>query len=301
MRSMKEQGLTSYFDTSFYVNLLRAEENEATSTVEELNRLGVRHVLSDVLVRELLSNPNTHARDRHLFERIQKFDKAPYCTAESLNWDFLLESGSDRKAVADIFTGLDEMLTLAHSYSAITRRKNTNDEQRQLSEAAKPFLRELGFPDDFSDTERTMKAGVDMLRGFGINLPDGLSTDDPKKLSEQLFGMLSEDEFKNVQNDQKLKSSSTNSDNRTFQVAIGVASDKTRKRLANDFRDTDHMLVFFNHQTQIDYLQIDLVHAKRLKTIKPLHYLVEEGLADRCFSANSLLETVECVKRLASQ
>jgi|GEM_PF-7108026 len=39
---MKES-LTIYFDTSFFVNLLRADEVVAQESIEELNKLGVRH------------------------------------------------------------------------------------------------------------------------------------------------------------------------------------------------------------------------------------------------------------------
>ena len=45
-----------YFDTKFYVQLCRANEPDADRIIRSLNALNVRHVISDVLIRELLTS-----------------------------------------------------------------------------------------------------------------------------------------------------------------------------------------------------------------------------------------------------
>ncbi len=287
------ESLTIYFDTSFFVNLARADDIVARESISELNKLGVRHVISAVLVRELLSNANARGQDTQLFERIQMFEIAPYSSEEGLNWDFLLEGVQIRNPIAQIVTELDEISVLAHSYAALSRRSNTEEEQKRLLAVTEPLLNDLGFPTDLSDLDQTIEAALRPLRELGIELPKGLRLDDPTILSHQILGMLSDDEIQHIENDNKLKSSSTTSDDRAFKVALGEASDKAKRKLANHLRDTDHMLVFLNHRNSIDFLHIDSNHEKLLKTVKPQHFLIETGLANRCFSADTLSETVE--------
>ena len=204
-----KKDLTIYFDTSFYINLLRAEDELAFFAIEEFNKLKVRHVLSDVLVRELLSNSNSSGQDAILFERILRFTSPPYVTNDELNWEFLLEEGEDRETVARIFSELDGMLTLAHSFASVARRKKSREEELKLEENTKPLLQQLGFPEDFTDVGRTGKAGIAMLRGFGLDIPEEFEFDNPTKLSEQLLGLLNTNELEFAKNDQMLKSSST--------------------------------------------------------------------------------------------
>jgi hypothetical protein len=53
---------TVYFDTNFFVWLAQATEETAEAAIHKLNALGVRHVLSDILVRELLTCANKPER-----------------------------------------------------------------------------------------------------------------------------------------------------------------------------------------------------------------------------------------------
>jgi hypothetical protein len=55
---MADRVFTVYFDTQFYVQLCRADKAEADQIVHTLNALNVRHVISNVLLRELLTSKN---------------------------------------------------------------------------------------------------------------------------------------------------------------------------------------------------------------------------------------------------
>ncbi len=64
---------TVYFDTNFFVWLARATETTANNAIDKLNALGVRHVLSEILIQELLTCTNKPEYDESLIKRTQRF------------------------------------------------------------------------------------------------------------------------------------------------------------------------------------------------------------------------------------
>src|SRR5258708_3557602 len=157
---------TVYFDTNFFVWLAKATEKTAEAAVDKLNALGVRHVLSDILVQELLTCANKPDRDELLFKRTQRFEIAPYRTNESLMWEALLSAGVERKVVADWFVLTDDLQTEANSHSIMARRiasGRVNSEQfDELSKATTPFLEAIGFSPKLEDSQNNLQA----LRNF---------------------------------------------------------------------------------------------------------------------------------------
>ncbi len=117
-------------------------------------------------------------------------------------------------------------------------------------------------------------------------------------LSNQIKDFLGVDLVARLEEENRIQDSSTITEDRPYQVAAGMASDKTKKRLSNTLRDTEHIMMFVNHRNEIDLLQVDKVQEEIIRRSKPKHRLAELGLADRCFSADSLLETVDKVREL---
>jgi hypothetical protein len=62
--------------------------------------------------------------------------------------------------------------------------------------------------------------------------------------------------------------------------------------------DNQHILLFIQHQDEIDSLQVDQRDKAIIETAEPKHHLAKLGLAERCFSADSLADTVEKVRGL---
>lgn len=87
-------------------------------------------------------------------------------------------------------------------------------------------------------------------------------------------------------------------EDRPFHVAMGSATAKAKKRLSNTLRDAEHIMLFVNNNSEIDLLQVDRVQEEIIRRDKPRHRLSELGLADRCFSADSLTDVVETVREM---
>jgi len=140
-----------------------------------------------------------------------------------------------------------------------------------------------------------------MLEGLGVHgldWPENPTPDDLLKLSEQIKGVLGPALVAQLEEQDRIQDSSTKSEDRPYQVAIGEATDKAAKRLSNTLRDTEHIMMFANHRDQIDLLQVDKVQEEIIRLRKPKHRLAELGLSDRCFSADSLLAIVDKVREL---
>lgn len=108
---MLDREYTVYFDTQFYVQLCRADEAEAGQIIRDLNSLNVRHVISNVLIRELLTSRNRTDLDEILVQRVRQFNLSPYCADTDLAWEVLLLPGQDRVEAANTFRELDDQMT----------------------------------------------------------------------------------------------------------------------------------------------------------------------------------------------
>lgn len=296
------QQYTVYFDTSFYVKLCRADEVLAGQTIHALNALNVRHVISDVIIRELLTSKDRTDLDEILVKRVRQFSLSPYRTRDGLMWEVLLLSGQERIDVANHLRNLHDEMAKATSFSIMARRETTAEQAAKLSEAGKPALQQYGFPENFAQNmPQVLSAAKAMLEGLGVHgleWPENPTPDDLLKLSEQIKGVLGPALVAQLEEQDRIQDSSTKSEDRPYQVAIGEATDKAAKRLSNTLRDTEHIMLFVNHRDQIDLLQVDKVQEEIIRRQKPKHRLAELGLSDRCFSADSLLAIVDKVREL---
>ena len=294
---MLDEKYTVYFDTQFYLWLCRAEKADADRMIRTLNTLNVRHVISNVLIRELLTSRNRPHRDEVLVHRVRQLNIPPYCADRDLAWEVLLLSGNERARIADTFRDLDDRMTEAASQSIMTRRELNAEQQAELMKANRPMLDALGFPEDLNrNPAQTISAVKGILNMIGmddlVQWPENPTPDDMSALSEQTMGILDPSDIAFVKEHNRIQDSSTESEDRPFQVAIGAANPKTAKRLSNTLRDTEHMMFFVQHQNEIDLLQVDGPQHALINRSNPKHRLAELGLAHRCFSANSLSGTV---------
>lgn len=294
------QQYTVYFDTSFYVKLCRADEAIAGQAIHALNALNVRHVISDVIIRELLTSKDRTSRDETLVKRVGRFCLPPYRTRDGLMWQVLLLSGQERIDAAEHLRNLHDEMAKAISFAIMARRETSAEQTAKLSEAGKPALQQFGFPEDFGrNMPQLLSAAKAMLEGLGVqglDWPENPTPNDLLELSQQIKGTLGSSLVAQLEEQHRIEDSSTRTEDRPYQLALGVASDKAAKRLSNTLRDTEHMMQFVNHQYEIDLLQVDKVQEEMIKQEKPKHRLAALGLSDRCFSGDSLLAVVAKVR-----
>ena len=294
---------TIYFDTKFYVQLCRANEAEADHAIRSLNALNVRHVISNVLLRELLTSKHRSDLDRVLVQRVRQLKVPPYRAERDAEWEVLLLSGEERIFVADKLRELHDELTVATSNSIIARRDMTPEQQAEYLKASHPLLQKYGFPEDFQkDIAPVISAGKGILDSLGlsdqIEWPENPTAADCLDLSEQIKGLLDPSDIAHLEEQNRIQDSTTQTEDRPYQVAIGAASLKSAKALSNTLRDTEHIMLFIQHQDEIDLLQVDKSHQAIINRAKPKHRLADLGLAHRCFSSDSLLDTVATVRQL---
>lgn len=298
---MKQQ-LTVYLDTSFYVRLCKADGSLATQTIQALNELNVRHVISDVLIRELLTSKDRTDGDEALVKRVNQFRLSPYSTRGGLAWNVLLLSGQDRVFVADTLRNLHDAMTKATSFAIMAQRDTNTEQAAKLREAGKPVLQQFGFPEDFEQNKTQVLAAMKSMMEFigiqNIDWPEHPSSEDIHNVSEQLKLSLGPFPVALLEEERLIQDSSTKSEDRPYQVAVGTASNEAKRKLGNTLRDTEHIMAFISHRNEIDLLQVDKPHEEIIKRPKPQHRLAELGLANRCFSADSLPAVVDKVREL---
>lgn len=303
---MADRIFTVYFDTQFYVQLCRADKAEADQIVHTLNALNVRHVISNVLIRELLTSKNRADLDEVLVHRVRQLTVPPYCAERDLAWEVLLLSGQERTYIADTFRNLHDQITEATSYSIMTRREMSAEHQAELLKASRSVLDQLGFPEDLEkDKEQTISAAKGILNMIGmadlIQWPENPTPDEVSAVSEQIIGILDPSAIAFIEEHNRIQDSSTYSEDRPYQVATGAANPKNAKRLSNTLRDTEHMMFFVQHQNEIDLLQVDRAQHSIINRSSPKHRLAELGLSRRCFCADSLMDTIVKVRQLMPQ
>jgi hypothetical protein len=300
---MLDRKYTVYFDTQFYVQLCRTDKADADQIIRDLNALNVRHVISNVLIRELLTSRNRTNLDEVLVQRVRQFKLPPYCADADLAWEVLLLSGQERVDVANTFRELHDQMAVATSNSIMARREMNPEQQAELLKANRSALDQLGFPEDFQrDQAQVISAAKGILNMLGlaerIQWPENATPADLLNLSEQIKGILDPSEVAFVEEHNRIQNSSTRSEDRPYQVTIGTANPKTTKRLSNTLRDTEHMLFFVQHQNEIDLLQVDKAQHAIMNQSSPKHRLSDLGLAHRCFSADTPLTAITKVRDL---
>lgn len=281
---------TAYFDTSFYVLLARADAADAARIVAALNAFDVRCVLSGTLLAELGSSADRPDADRALHARVSELAAAPYCTAAGLSWDELLLEGESRRSGAQALVELDRALVEARSMQVVANPDfphGLRDATVEHVVAESPFLNADGTP-DMAALEAFF---VPIAASVGVMLSVPLAAEDFPRISAAIFARLEEMGVLEPANTARRLLASAARDSRPYEVVLGTATPKSKRKLANAFRDGAHMAEFVAHSHAIDVLQIDGPQHRQL-TENPQHELRRLGLDGRCFTAPTALDAV---------
>lgn len=168
---------TVYFDTNFFVWSCGADEETANEIISQLNTLKVRHVLSDVIIRELLKQNNKPEKGITLVKRVKKLKIKPFLTREGLSWEVMLATGQLRNSTSDAIKLADDMSTSAESFALMARREKTEEQNVLLSEAHKEVLASFGFPENISkDHAQALLAAKSILEKMFPILPEEMKS-----------------------------------------------------------------------------------------------------------------------------
>lgn len=311
---------TVYFDTSFYVWLAQASQDEATDVISGLNALEVRHVLSGRILLELLSGRERYPQDQQLFERVTKLHIEPYVIpigtssgteTSDLGWNSLCLAGDERNSFSSFLKEIFDAETAARSWSNIADKKFNKDKEQKLKEKLGPFLESIGFDEGQGD-EKNANAfttfASELISGLAPLLPaeqrEKLSSIDftveksPENLmnlSNQLFASFDSQTLERLREETRITDSSVQLDPRPFDVVTESASRREIKRLGNTLRDAEHLSAFVTHSEEIDLIQIDSRQKNLIERDKPIHRLKELNLANRCFSVENLQQVIQAV------
>jgi hypothetical protein len=296
---------TVYFDTSFFIELALANKELALFTINELNKLHLRHVVSDVIIRELLVRSNLAERDAILVHRVRQFEVDPYLTNPAWIWDDLLIKGNNRYRLSTIQKQFDDASTIAGVLGTLSRRQETPERNAALRNAIRSISEKLGLSINLTDAnEQVYELMKFACRTAGLDtsdLPPFPSSFEPESIAEFEEGMMQfvgEDKLRRATEEEVIQDSVVGSDPRIVNVAHGTASLKEEQRLKSEFRDCKHMLEFELHHDQIDLLQLDIRQFNRMMRSSPSHRFKKNGLDRRCFSAGTLPEVIDEMKRL---
>jgi hypothetical protein len=290
--------VTVYLDTSFFVWLARANDEDAQDTLQRLNDLGVRHVLSLGLVKELCSSQARPELNRRLYNRVQSFAILPLKIPEDIGWELLLAPPQ----FSSILREVDDLATVAHSQGLVAGKVLSKDQQDEWNQANQGVVRQLQDDQGRWDQQRALafaKQLLEPLQALNPSLDLGSvlvmfdqPAVDPMALHDRLMEVIGSENVARLKQEQELQRSVTATDNRPLEVALG--RETNAKALANTYRDAEHMHLFVQHADEIDYLQVDGPQEQQIKKRSPKHYLVTLGLHERCFSAKDLEEV--CTK-----
>lgn len=312
---------TVYFDSSFYIELERADEPEATATIRSLWRLRIRPVVSHALVNELLLNRRGgDASERRMLQRIGEL-REPLRLPAQASWKALELAGEDRERFAGLLRDADEVqaraMALGHAaerivpadHAALARDLGIPDAAMQPGPAAEGYGREIiaALPNSpWIQLLRGLLAGADpetdpqaaelagLLSRFEATLR-GAAAADLQTMRAAAVSLLDEPLVARERRGTAVEVSLTKNDNRVVEVARGAM--KSLQKLANLRRDASHMHVFLENLAGIDYLHVD---GPRMSQIErdAKHAIRVAGVEARCFTASTLQEVVAALELL---
>ena len=275
--------LTVYLDSSFYVGLVRMNEEDAREVVSALNALEVRPVLSFTLMRELMRSANRLEADAKLHALVSLFARPSFITTEHMSWDWLLATGEPRREFAETLARIDRSLVAAESAGVVA---NTTYPHGLKAAAGASALANSPYIDANGNLEITQLRDllVQYFDLLGIEVPDPLTLESVPILQAAVASRFAPGTLEAVETKNRLVASTVATDNRPYGVVLGTASEKSSEKLAHTFRDGSHMAEFARHADVIDVLQIDGPQYALLEK-DARHELRRLGLAERCFMA----------------
>jgi len=290
---MLKRTCTVYLDAEFYLQLCQADEAEANRAIESLNSLNVRHVVSTALVRELLNEDHRNVLERELVQRVSRFKVPPYNTEDHIGWHVFPQSEQESVEGSRVLQeGRDE-----------TGLELTSEQEAELKEAVERALQQPAFSKEpqHSDDEAFQvmsltKQLVDKL-GTELNMdwPENPSLGDLLSMSKQL---MDPSVIARAAEQISLPDAPFEFGDGPYKLVMGSNRYVGPEGPSYEPGDNEHIVLFIQHQDEIDLLQVDQPLQAIIDTAEPKHHLARLGLSERCFSADSLTDTVGKVREL---
>lgn len=293
--------LTVYFDTSFFINVLRESDEVVASVVHRLQLLDVRHVVSPLIVRELLGHPDSVEQSTRLVCWLAMITSKPFCI-EGATLDTLLVSSEDRQQVASYLQGLDDQLSEANAMAMAARTRDSLT-LAELENAHPAAMHKLGLRDGQApDLSALLDTMGPLLLSLGLDLD--LAAKPPAVIADEIMAAVRA-KYGDLAVDHELTTraashSAIRGEPRTKEVALGRASRATKKGFLGAMRDGEHMAFFARHRADIDLFQMDGRQLRKLQQ-SPDHLIRMQGLESRCFSARNIVEAVQAIETFASR
>ena len=284
---------TVYFDAEFYLQLCQADEAEANRVIESLNSLNVRHVVSTTLVRELLNEEHRNVLGKELVQRVSRFKVPPYNTEDYVGWHVFPESGQESvEGSRDLQEGRDE-----------TRPELTSEQEAELKEAVEQALQQPAFSkepqhsddEDFQVMSLTKQLVDKLGTELNMNWPENPTFGDLLNMSKQL---MDPSVIARAAGQIQIPDDAFEFGDGPYKLVMGSNRFVGPEESNDEPGVNKHMTLFIQHHDEIDLLQVDQRHQSIIDTAEPKHRLAELGLAERCFSADSLTDTVGKVRQL---
>jgi len=306
---------TVYLDTSFFVWLEKATEEEADAVIADLNRLRIRHVVSHAILFELARHYGDDAREKRMLDRVERLPE-PLPIPSSASWLLLRAEGDARRKLADFMCDADEQIARATAHGHAAERL-TPQEGREWAlqhgvpaDALEPDSRDHPHWRNQFEQLTKMFAGIrEMLQGDDSPEARGLlellarvdemtlrpPEEDPAQLQAMAQSILASPVLSGVRNERAMQASVTGNDRRILDV---VTKSSPVAKVANALRDAGHMHVFLEHRERIDFLHLD--HGRLNQVLDDAkHELRRAGVEHRCFAASSLADVVVKIEAVA--
>ncbi|HOX44048.1 MAG TPA: hypothetical protein PK668_10650 [Myxococcota bacterium] len=183
---------TVYFDTGFYRDLAALPEAEAGPVLASLDELGVRTVLSPVVLEELLQDGREPALDRRLADALLFLREPSLRLAPDLSWAMLKLGPAERRALVALHRRTGPVQALGDALALLPRAEGTAAERKKLQAQLDRRIAQLGFDalQGFGDArvDWLLEAAGLLLKGAGKDLgaraPGGLKLRDLRRQAE---------------------------------------------------------------------------------------------------------------------
>lgn len=281
--------LTVYFDTSFYVRLVRDDQNAATKAIDTLRDHHVRPVLSWPLMSELAVKPDASAH-RRLRSHVERLPP-PLVLAEGMSWEWLVTDEEGCREIADFVQRFSRTEAEVNANSLAADRMTPTESAQVMARLNVPPEVLGPSPTEAYAAIRKMwnEQQAPQLRKLGHHVPDLPEEHDPAALlaiAEALKAQLPAGTFEKRETTQHVHAAVTRTDRRVVTAAVSL-DPETLRSLGNALRDGDHMGEFLAHHERIDLLQVDGPRWKQIGQT-PTHPIRLAGLYDRCLHGNDL-------------
>lgn len=297
--------ITVYLDTSFYIDLEQADPRDAEIVASAFYGMGIRPVVSNVLIEELLQRHNT-SREQTMLDRIARLPQ-PLRIPEQVSWDELRLLGEERVETREMMISADRTMAISMSLGISADRVGPAEAEIIGARFGVPttpgpemqaFMQRVFQGREnavLSEEQAQLFTDIEELVTL-MNAPDP----DWQDIAARAAVLLAHPDLLAAERESRIASTLAKNDRRAHDVALGSpkATPKILGKIASLRRDARHMHVFIEHRDQIDYLQVDGVRLRQMQHDEK-HDLRVSGVDGRCFAAAGLKAVLGELERLS--